>query len=74
LIGKYSENTQKILDHANRVAARMGPEMVGTQHVLWALFDIDDKAKPRIRNWLEMNIGVTKEKVFETFQQLTPDF
>ena len=52
----------------------MGHEMVGTQHWLWALFSIDEKAKPQIRNWLEMNIGVSKEMVLETFKQLTPEF
>ena len=61
-------------DYAQEVCARMGHEMVGTQHLLWALFEMQDKEKPRIRNWLEYNIGVTEEMVFNTFKQLTPEF
>ena len=74
LVGKLSENTQKILNHAVVIASRMGHDMVGTQHVLWGLFEIDDNSKPYIRNWLEFNIGVTKDMIFDTFKKLTPDF
>ena len=59
MVGKFSENTQKILDLGKQTASKMGHDMVGTQHVLWALFSIEDKSKPYIRNWLEFNMGVT---------------
>ena len=52
----------------------MGHDMVGTQHVLWGLFEIEDNSKPYIKNWLEQNIGVTKDMIFDTFKNLTPDF
>lgn len=74
LAGKLSENTQKILNHAVVIASRMGHDMVGTQHVLWGLFEIEDNSKPYIRNWLEHNIGVTKDMIFENFKKFIPDF
>jgi len=52
----------------------MGHNMVGAGHILWALFSIEDKSKPFIRNYLEHNMGVTKEMIFATFEKLTPDF
>ena len=74
LVGKLSENTLKICELAQIVASRMGHDMVGTQHILWALFEIEDNSKPFIRNWLEYNIGITKDMIFDVFKKLTPDF
>ena len=52
----------------------MGHDMVGAGHILWALFTIEDKSKPFIRNWLEHNIGVDPKLIFATFENVAPDF
>jgi hypothetical protein len=63
-----------VFDLGVETASLMGHDMVGAGHILWALFSIEGKSKPFIRNWLEHNMGVTKEMIFATFENLTPNF
>ncbi len=52
----YSPRTQRVLDTAEKEAARFGSEKVGTEHILLALLKENESASVRLLNTMGINL------------------
>ena len=68
-----SSGTQQTFDLAKEIAGKMGHQMIGTEHWLWAIYSLSQEKESETSKLINQ-IGVSHEKVFETFKKLYPEF
>ena len=72
-----SQDAKRLYDFSFVIASQLNDNMVGCQHVLLALFSLNDLSSCPIKDWLEQKMGLTKElipyHVFAELKNLIPE-
>ena len=63
----FSDNIQKVIKSASKIALRFGSDVVGTEHILYGLTSVKECQASKIL----ADFGVTEEELFELFSENT---
>ena len=63
--GTFSDNIEKVIKNASKIALRFGSDVVGTEHILYGLTTV----KESIASTLLSQYGVSEENLFELFEE-----
>ena len=69
----FSDNIEKVIKNASRIALRFGSDVVGTEHILYGIVSVKDCLASKVL----ADEGVTEEDLFEKkrfFQQVLWNF
>ena len=62
---QFSDNIEKVIKNASKIALRFGSQLVGTEHILYGIVSIQDcLASKLLRDY-----GVTENELFDLFEQ-----
>ncbi len=63
--GTFSDNIEKVIKNASKIALRFGSDVVGTEHILYGLTTVKDS----IASTLLSQYGVSEEDMFLLFEE-----
>ena len=61
----FSDNIEKVIKNASRIALRFGSDVVGTEHILYGIASVKDCLASKAL----ADEGVTEEDLFELFNE-----
>ena len=62
---QFSDNIEKVIKNASKIALRFGSQLVGTEHILYGIVSIPDCLASKILR----DYGVTENELFDLFEQ-----
>jgi len=61
----FSDNIEKVIKNASKIALRFGSDVVGTEHILYGITSVRDS----MASSLLQNYGVTEEDLYKLFEE-----
>ena len=62
---QFSDNIEKVIKNASKIALRFGSQLVGTEHILYGIVAIPDCLASKVLR----DVGVTENELFDLFEQ-----
>ena len=62
---QFSDNIEKVIKNASKIALRFGSQLVGTEHILYGIVSIQDCLASKLLR----DHGVTENELFDLFEQ-----
>ena len=63
--GTFSDNIEKVIKNASKIALRFGSDVVGTEHILYGITTVKDSVAATLLS----QYGVTEEDLFRLFEE-----
>jgi ATP-dependent Clp protease ATP-binding subunit ClpB len=67
-INTFTIKSQEVLQHAQQVAQSMGQQQIENEHLMKAIFEVDDSVAPFLLKKLDINIPLVKQVLDATIQ------
>ncbi len=62
---QFSDNIEKVIKNASKIALRFGSQLVGTEHILYGIVSVTDCLSAQLLR----EYGVTESELFDLFEQ-----